>query len=128
MGWMRTASFTTVLLLAGAAQVSAQQARVVGTDELNAAIVDRADATAQQRAQLNGLLERREVQAAAAERGVDLERVQDAAGTLSDAQLDLVMPLVQAITADLAGGQVLTITTTTLIIILLLVILIIVVT
>jgi PBP1b-binding outer membrane lipoprotein LpoB len=126
MGSIRAALLMLVLLFAGAVQASAQQARVVGTDELNAAVVDRADATAQQRAQVRSLLERPEIQAVAANGGIDMERVQDAAATMSGADLDLAMPLVQAITANMAGGQVLTVTTTTLIIILLIIILLVV--
>lgn len=113
------------LLLVGSAEGSAQQqSRIAGPDELNAAVVDRADAVEQERARLRALLARPEVRDVARAHGLDLEKAQGAVGTLSTAELQQISPLVQGVTAQIGGGGVITITTTTLIIILLLIILI----
>lgn len=124
----RVVSGGVVMLLACAAPVWAQDARVTGADELNAAVVERAGEREQQRARLLDVLDRAEVREVAEERGFDMERVRAAAMALSDQDLGAVAPLVESLAGELVGGQTLTITATTLIIILLLVILIIVAT
>lgn len=117
-----------VLMLSSAAQLLAQQARVVGSDELNAAVLDHAAAAERERARLSSLLERPDVADIAERHGLDIDRVRDAAATLSAEDLKRLAPLTQGITGELVGGQTLVISATTLIIILLLVILIIVAT
>lgn len=121
-------SCVAALLLLSAVPAWGQQARITNQDELNAAVVERADARERERAQLKELLQRPEVRDVAQQRGLDLGRVQAAAGALDANDLRVVNPLVQSITAELAGGQVISINATTLIIILLIVILIIVAT
>jgi hypothetical protein len=112
-------------LLAGSAQAWAQQhSRIAGPDELNAAVVSRADAVEQERAQLRALLARPEVRNVARAHGLDLTKAQGAVGTLGAAELQQISPLVQGVTAQIGGGGAITITTTTLIIILLIIILI----
>jgi predicted phosphoribosyltransferase len=119
-------TWLAVLLLVGGAEVSAQQTRILGADELDAAVVERAGAVEQERAQLGALLQRGDVAEVAERNGIDIERVRHAAATLSAEDLRRVLPLAQGIAADLAGGQTITITTTAIIIILLIVLLIIV--
>jgi hypothetical protein len=115
------------LLLASSADALAQQqSRIADRDELNAAVVSRADAVEQERAQLRGLLVRPEVRHVARTHGLDLERAQGAVGTLGATELRQLSPLVQGITAQIGSGGAITITTTTLIIVLLIIILIVV--
>src|SRR5688500_11371005 len=89
------------LLLVGSAEGSAQQqSRIVGPAELNAAVVRRADAVEQERAQLRALLARPEVRDVARAHGLDLEKAQGTVGTLGTAELQQISPLVQGITAQ----------------------------
>jgi hypothetical protein len=126
MGKIRIVTGVLALLLVGVLEAPAQQ--VTGSAELDAAVVTRAEAVEQQREELRSLLQRPEVREVAEKHNVDLERVEGGLGTLSAADLDRLAPVVQSVTGDLAGGQVLTITTTTIILILLLVILLVLIT
>jgi hypothetical protein len=117
------------LLVAGSGQGWAQQqSRIAGPDELNAAVVSRADAVDQERARLRALLARPEVRDVARAHGLNIGKAQGAVGTLGTAELQQISPLVQGITAQLDSGGVITITTTTLIIILLVVIVLVLIT
>jgi hypothetical protein len=119
-----TAVFALLLLTGSAEAWAQQQSRIAAPDELNAAVVNRADAVEQQRAALRALLARPEVGDVARAHGLDLGKAQGAVGTLGTAELQQISPLVQGVNAHIGGGGAITITTTTLIIILLIIILI----
>jgi hypothetical protein len=111
-------SLTCMLLSAGASGAAAQQS------ELNAAVMAKTAEVEQQRTEVRQLLARPEVARVAATAGLDLERAQGAAGTLSATEVQRIAPMARTVNAHIAAGQVLTITTTTIIIVLLLLILI----
>jgi hypothetical protein len=125
---IRILTGVSAFLLAGSAEAWAQQqSRIAGPDELNAAVVSRADAVEQDRARLRALLARPEVGDVARRNGLDLEKAQGAVGTMSTTQLQQISPLVQGITSQIGGsGGGISMSTTTLIIILLIIILIVV--
>jgi pyruvate/2-oxoglutarate dehydrogenase complex dihydrolipoamide acyltransferase (E2) component len=123
----RVVTWVFALLLAASAPAWAQQSRIVSPEELNAAVVNRADAVAQDRARLRALLARPEVRDVARAHGLDIERAQGAVGTLGTAELQQISPLVQGVNAHVGGGGVISMSTTTLILILLIIILIVVI-
>lgn len=126
MGTIRFTACLSLLLIVAPAPAQGQQ--VVGGADLNAAVVDRADEVERDREQLRSLLQRDEVRSLGSERGVDMDRLDDAIGALSGADLDRLAPLVQQINGELVGGQAIRLSATTIIIILLLIITIIVIT
>lgn len=81
-----------------------------------------------QRANLDAFLERDDVAAAAAERGVDLDRVREGVATLEDSEVaSLTSRIAEAVgDDDLVGGDTFVVTSSTVIIILLVIILIVV--
>lgn len=112
------------LVLGGAGQAAAQQsARVAPAAVLDAAVVEHATHAELDRARLQALLQRPEVREIAAANAIDMQRVQDAAGTLGGIQLQMIAPHLQAAEDALAGGQSITISTTMIIIALLVIIL-----
>jgi hypothetical protein len=120
---MGTTRFIACLaLLFIVATGTAQGQQVVDEAHLNAAVVDRADAAEQDRQQLRSLLQRDDVRHLVAERGVDMDRLDDAIGTLNAADLERIAPLVQQVNGELVGGQAIRLSAATIIVILLLVI------
>ncbi len=108
-----------------AGDAAAQQpAHVAGSDVLNRAVLEHAGAEEQGRERLQALLAREDVRRIAAENALDADRLRDAVGTLSGAQLARIAPHLQAAEEALAGGQVISLNATTLIIILLIIIVI----
>jgi hypothetical protein len=124
----RTLMGAAVLIFVSAAGADAQQSRIAAEQDLNAAVVERGAVADQDRQQLRELLQRPEVRSVAERQGIDPDRLADAAGTLSESELERIAPLMQGINGDLAGGQTITFTTTALILVLLIVILLILVT
>jgi len=109
--------------MVNAGDAAAQQpAHVAGPDVLNEAVVAHAAAAEQSRDRLQTLLAREDVRRIAAQNALDADRLRDAVGTLSAAQLARIAPHLSAAEAALAGGQVISLNATTLIIILLLII------
>jgi hypothetical protein len=126
---MRTTRFLACLVfLLIVATGTAQAQQVVGEADLNAAVVDRADAAELDRQELRALLQRDDVRRLVSERGIDLDRLEDAIGTLGGADLERIAPLVQQVNGELVGGQAITLTATTIIVVLLLIITIILIT
>jgi hypothetical protein len=106
-----------------AGEAAAQQpAHVAGADVLEQAVLEHAADTERSRDRLQALLERDDVREIAAAHAIDADRLHDAAGTLSAAQLARIAPHLQAAESALAGGQVISFNATTLIIILLLIV------
>jgi hypothetical protein len=101
---------------------------VVGPTEMQAAIASRVDDAAVQRATIQSLLSRPEVQRWAAEAGLDLERAKARAATLQGEDLQRLAQQARHVDAQLAGGDALVIGSTTIIIALLILILILVAT
>jgi hypothetical protein len=91
--------------------------------ELRGMVID-GDAATADRADIADFLEREDVQEAAAERGIDLERVKDGVRTLDAGEAASLAQRVQDVEERLAGGDTFVITSTTIIIILLVLILI----
>lgn len=102
----------------------AQQARVVGTADLHQALVERTAAEEAQRAQVQRVLDRTEVQQLAARMGLDLADARTAVGTLSGQQLADVAARASAADVALAGGaSTVVISTTTLLLVIIIVVL-----
>ena len=120
----RIRGMTCALALVAISSASAAAQDAPTPAELDAAVVEHADAIEQQRAELHSVLQHPEVQAVAGANGFDLKQIEDGVGAMSGAQLQLVAPYAQSVAHALAGGQSLVINATTLIIILLLIILI----
>lgn len=78
------------------------------------------------RATVRAFLDRSDVRAVAAERGIDVERLEGAVATADAGSLATVAERIDDAQDQLAGGQTITITATTIIIILLVIILVIV--
>jgi hypothetical protein len=129
---MKTLRFRALALLLGAAALLAaeaapalaQDAGAADRAALEAAVVSHERAADRTRAELQGLLSHERVQAVAAQRGIDLERVAERAATLSDEELAQVAPLVAESSAAVAQSRTITISVYTIIIFLLILILI----
>lgn len=120
---MRTTRFIACLsFLFIVATGTAEGQQVLGEADLNAAVVDRVDTAERDRQQLRSLLQRDDVRRVVSERGVDVDHLDDAIGTLSGADLERIAPLVQQVNGELVGGQAIRLSATTIILILLLVI------
>lgn len=117
-------AITCALALVAISSASAAAQGAPTPAELDAAVVEHADAIEQQRAELRSVLQHPEVQAVAGANGFDLKQIEDGVGAMSGSQLQLVAPYAQSVAHALAGGQSLVINATMLIIILLLIILI----
>lgn len=102
----------------------AQQARVVDVAALQQAIVERTTVEAAQRAQVQQVLDRAEVQQLASQMGLNLADARTAVGTLSGQQLADVAAQASAADVALAGGaNTVVISATTLLLVLIIVIL-----
>lgn len=96
----------TCLVLAGSTGAGAVFAsEPVSRTEMDSAIARHADRAAAQRARIHDLLQRDDVQAMAAARGVDLERANAAVDTLDREDLQRLSNQTSAIEAGLAGGD-----------------------
>lgn len=119
-----------VLTLFVAVPASAQEAdgfsgeRVVDASFMDAAVAGHESAADRDRATLTQLLENDRVQELAENRGIIMERVQSAASTLSDQELEEISPLLAEAAEAMQSGGYITISVYTVIIILLLLILI----
>jgi hypothetical protein len=98
-------------------------ARIADADLLEAAVTSHERAADRTRADLAELLSNDEVRDLATARGLSIERLEDAAATLSEQELTQVAPLVSEVTAALQERITVTISAVTIIIILLLLIL-----
>lgn len=103
-------SFALILLALAAAPSWAQQsppaesANILDHGLLATTLADHESSVDQQRARLAGLLARDDVRETAADRGIEMERVEAAAAGLSDAQVEAVSPLVESIQSSSNGG------------------------
>lgn len=128
----RTTSVLAVSVLAGsllALPADAQEtgeASILTPEETRDLVGERVEATADRRDALDAFLEKPEVRKVAEGAGIDIRRVESAAATLSDAELERLEPRLDAAEKALAGGDTLVIGSTTIIIALLVIILIIV--
>ena len=116
----------TFLLSAVARPAHAQVSHVAPQSILDAAVQDHVAASAADRETVQRLLERPEVQAVAADIGLDLRRAQSAISTLDAQQLSTIAVQANQVEQALAGGQSSITISTTLIIIGLLVLILIV--
>lgn len=120
--------FTVLLALIAtfglATGVQAQQAQDREVRQELRALVAEDDGGEADRAVVAEFLERDDVKQVAAERGIDLERLDDAVRTLDAREAATLAQHVQNVKAQLAGGDTLVISATTVIIILLILILI----
>ena len=118
-------TFLFVMLLA-ATPALAQEAHVVGEAELHQAVVNQADAEAQQREAIRSLLQRQEVRDLAENHGLDIVKAENAVSMLQGPDLARVAAQASQVNMQLAGGaDQIIIGTTTLIIILLIIIILI---
>jgi hypothetical protein len=114
------------LLVLASSPAFADQQHIIPPAQVAAAVTDHIAQQDADRSSIAEALARPEVRQAVATMGVDMSRVEAAAGTLAGADLDRAAEAARQVNEGLAGGATITMTTTTLIIILLLIILIIV--
>ncbi|MEQ9400265.1 MAG: PA2779 family protein [Longimicrobiales bacterium] len=112
-----------VLAIPGAAE--AQQATDTDTRAQIRALAAEAP-TASPHATVQAFLDRDDVRAVAAERGIDVDGLKDRVATLDDAAAANLASRAEDVQDQLAGGDTVTITSTTIIIVLLVIILVIV--
>lgn len=108
------------------AQDRDEASSVLTAEEARDLVVGRAETAADRRAALDAFLEKPAVRDVAEGAGIDIRRVESAAATLSDAEIERLEPRVRDAEKALAGGDTLVIGSTTIIIALLVIILIIV--
>lgn len=121
-GAIAFASFGTAPALAQNA--SGADATLLDAATLESAVIGHERAADRTRARLAELLSSEQVRAIAAQRGVDMERLEERASTLSDRELAQVEPLVAEAAAAVAQSRTVTISVYTIIIFLLILILI----
>ena len=120
--------FLLVPLMLAPGSAYADQQHVINPDQLHAVTADRAAAQDADRAAVRDALARPEVRDAAAKLGVDINRLNNAVGTLSGADLERAAATARQVNTSLVGGaSTVTISTTTIIIVLLIIILIVVI-
>lgn len=119
-----TLVFALIATFGLATGLGAQQAQEQEVRQELRSMVTGGDEARADRAVVEDFLERDDVKQVAAERGIDLERLDDAVRTLDPDEAATLAQHVQNAKAQLAGGDTLVITTTTIIIILLILILI----
>jgi len=117
---------TALLASPARAQEPVEEPTILTAEETRALVSARADAAAERRAALDAFLERPAVRQVAEGAGIDIRRVESAAATLSDAEIERLEPRLRDAEEALAGGDTVVIGTTTLIIALLVIILIVV--
>lgn len=107
-----------------AAPAGAQE-HVLTDEELRSTVVEDGETEAEQRALIQRVLEREEVQRVARSAGFDVKRARDAVAQIEGGELDRLAALARDIEDQLAGGQArITITTSAIIIALLVIIII----
>lgn len=122
-------AFVLFLGLFAAGPVAAQQAsggagdQIFGSSAMESAVADHEAAADRQRGVLADLLARDEVREVARDRGIEMEKVESAASTLSDEELEELSPLLAEAAEAMRQGNTITISVYTVIIILLLLIL-----
>jgi len=117
---------TALLASPARAQEPVEEPTILTAEETRALVSARADAAAERRVALDAFLERPAVRQVAEGAGIDIRRVESAAATLSDAEIERLEPRLRDAEEALAGGDTVVIGTTTLIIALLVIILIVV--
>jgi hypothetical protein len=116
-----------IILVASPSPALAQDRHVLSPSALAAAVAERVAQDQADRAAIRQALGRPEVRVLAARAGVDAERLDALAGTLSGSDLEAVASKARAVNESLAGGSsTVTLSTTTIIIGLLVLILLIV--
>lgn len=105
---------------------AAQETSVLTADEARGLAAERAAAADERRAALDAFLDRPAVRDVAEGAGIDIRRVESAAATLTDAEIERLEPRLRDAEKALAGGDTIVIGSTTIIIALLIIILIIV--
>lgn len=119
-----TVLLALVALFSLGGEVRAQEAGSQDVrQELRTLVAEESPADAD-RAEIADFLQREDVEQAAAERGIDLERVRAGVRTLDAGEAGTLAEKVRDVDAALAGGDTLVITTTTIIIILLILLII----
>ncbi|TVP57287.1 MAG: hypothetical protein EA351_06115 [Gemmatimonadales bacterium] len=130
---MRTLTTSSIALVIGlliaapaAAQVSPadEDGRILTSATMDAALTGHESIADQQRAELSQLLATPQVQALAVDRGIDMDRVESAASSLSDDEVEALAPLMEKATAMAQNMGSVTISVAAIIIILLVLILI----
>lgn len=121
-----SAMATCLLATPVTAQENGESSSILTAEETSGLVAEHADATADRRAALDAFLDEPAVREAAEGAGIDIRRVESAAATLSDTELERLEPRLRDAEEALAGGDTLVIGTTTIIIALLVIILIIV--
>ena len=108
--------------IAGPVRAEVARADVVGEVDIQGSIDQRIDAEAADRQAIQNLLQRADVRRIAGTAGIDLKRVNAAAGLLSGAELAAVATRANEINSQSGGTERVTLAVTTIIIILLLII------
>lgn len=106
------------------AEAVAQEAHISDASALDAAVTSHQRGVERARGELNHLLAHDAVRELAAERGMDMERVEEAASTLSDQAVEGLAGHISEAVAVVRDRTTITISATTLIIILLILILV----
>ena len=110
MNTIKILSLAVLLVALGAAPSWAQQSpppeaeRTPTADALATLLADHQPAVDQQRAKLAALLSREDVRETAADRGMEIDRVEALVVGMSDAQVEVVSPLVERIEMGGGGG------------------------
>ncbi len=114
-----------VVLTMASGSAFADQRHIVDPSQLSAAMADRSAAQDADRTAIREALSRAEVRTVAARMGVNVDRLNDAVGTISGADLERAASTAREVNQQLVGGaSTIVISTTTIIIALLIVILI----
>lgn len=113
-------------LLLPATDVAAQQADEAQVRQELRTMVTQGDEARSDRAAVHDFLQRDDVKSVAAERGIDLERLESGVATLDDGEARTLANRVNDVDSQLAGGDSFVITSTTIIIVLLVIILVVV--
>lgn len=105
-GWLAVASLIVPL---AAAPLNAQDtpASILSSGEVSDLVTDHAADLAERRSALNAFLNRDDVRRTAESAGIDIGRVESAASTLSEEEMDRIEPRLREAEAALAGEGIL---------------------
>lgn len=105
-GWLAVASLIVPL---AAAPLNAQDtpASILSSGEVSDLVTDHAADLAERRSALNAFLNRDDVRGTAESVGIDIGRVESAASTLSEEEMDRIEPRLREAEAALAGEGIL---------------------
>lgn len=117
------AGASLVVPAASAHESEVRPASVITAGDIDASIARQLDAETAQRQEVTRLLQHPEVQRIAGSAGIDLERAQSKAATLSGSELEDLAAKAAHAQAQLAGGDTIVISATAIIIVLLILIL-----